>query len=86
MKQQLTETTKDTQAVRSRKLLRFLIVPAALCAGGLLTFVARVHTTKTLAAETRATAAEPDRFSFHSPFERDVIDAVRQDQNAFFPA
>jgi RND family efflux transporter MFP subunit len=59
MKQQLSETTKSAQAVSSKKLLRFLIVPAALCAGGLLTLVARVHTTKTLAAETRATAAEP---------------------------
>ena len=42
-----------------RKLLLFLILPAALCVGGLVTLVARAHTAKVLAAETQATAAEP---------------------------
>jgi RND family efflux transporter MFP subunit len=42
-----------------RKLLLFLILPAALCVGGLVTLVARSHTAKVLAAETQATAAEP---------------------------
>jgi RND family efflux transporter MFP subunit len=42
-----------------KKLALFLILPAVLCAGGVLTLVARIHTTKALAAETKTTAAEP---------------------------
>jgi RND family efflux transporter MFP subunit len=41
------------------RLLAFLILPAALCAGGLVTIVARTHTAKVLAAQTQASAAEP---------------------------
>src|ERR1700758_3387262 len=42
-----------------RRLLLFLILPVALCAGGAVTFVARTHTSKALAAETKAAATEP---------------------------
>ncbi len=41
------------------RLLAFLILPAALCAGGLVTIAARTQTAKALAAETQASAAEP---------------------------
>jgi RND family efflux transporter MFP subunit len=43
---------------RSR-LLAFLILPAALCAGGIVTVLARTQTAKTLAAQTQASTAEP---------------------------
>jgi RND family efflux transporter MFP subunit len=59
MKQQLTETIKRMRNASGKKLLWFMLLPAALCAGGLLTSVARSHTTKALAAETKSTAAEP---------------------------
>lgn len=59
MNQQLDVTTECKRVASGRRLLWFLVLPAVLCAGGLLTFVARDHTTKALAAETRATAAEP---------------------------
>ena len=42
-----------------RKLLLFLVLPAALCAGGLATMFARAHTTKVLAAQTQAAVPEP---------------------------
>ena len=50
-----TTTTKNKRA----RLLWFLILPAVLCAGGLLTVVARTRTAKVLAAESQASAAEP---------------------------
>ena len=42
-----------------RKLFVFLILPAVLCVGGLVTLFARAHSAKVLAAETQAAAAEP---------------------------
>lgn len=59
MNQQSTATIKSARNASGKKLFRFVILPAALCAGGLLTFVARTHTTKALAAETQRAAAEP---------------------------
>jgi multidrug efflux pump subunit AcrA (membrane-fusion protein) len=59
MNQPLHETTQKKQIASSRRLLWFLVLPAALCAGGLFTLVARNHTTKALAAETKGAAAEP---------------------------
>jgi RND family efflux transporter MFP subunit len=59
MNQQSTQATKSVKIASGRRLLWFLILPAALCAGGLLTFVARNQTTKALAAETKGAAAEP---------------------------
>jgi RND family efflux transporter MFP subunit len=53
------ESTSNQQARRRRTLLWFLILPATLCAGGILTFVARAHTATALAAETQADAAYP---------------------------
>ena len=50
--------SKSLQSGR-RKLLVFLVLPAALCAGGLVRFIARAHTAKVLAAETQVAAAEP---------------------------
>jgi RND family efflux transporter MFP subunit len=49
---------KSAKSVR-RKLLVFLILPAALCVGGLVTLFARTHSDKVLAAETQGAAAEP---------------------------
>jgi RND family efflux transporter MFP subunit len=59
MDQQLNVTKENRRLASGRRLLWFLVLPAALCAGGLLTFVARSHTTNALAAETRNTSAEP---------------------------
>jgi RND family efflux transporter MFP subunit len=59
MKQQSTEMTKSAQALSGRRLLWFLILPALLCAGGLLTLAVRARATKALAAETQVAAAEP---------------------------
>jgi RND family efflux transporter MFP subunit len=59
MNQQLNVTTGSKRLASGRRLLWFLVLPASLCAGGLLTLVARNHTTKALAAETRAAATEP---------------------------
>src|SRR5579864_71117 len=59
MNQRLNETTGNKQVASGRRLLWFAILPTALLVGGLLTFSARSHTTKALAAETQRTAAEP---------------------------
>ena len=57
---QSTDRKLDAPAKYSRaRLLWFLILPAALCAGGLLTVAARTHTANVLAAHTQASAAEP---------------------------
>jgi RND family efflux transporter MFP subunit len=56
---QSNETKRERRVPRGKALLWFLILPALLCAGGTLTLVARMRTTKALAAETQATAAEP---------------------------
>ena len=58
MKQQSTEMTQSAQALSARRLLWFLLLPALLCAGGLLTLVVRARATKALAAETQVAAAE----------------------------
>lgn len=59
MKQQSDQTAKNPQSASGRRLLWFLIVPAALCVGGLFTFVVRHHATNVLAAQTHAAAVEP---------------------------
>jgi multidrug efflux pump subunit AcrA (membrane-fusion protein) len=41
------------------RLLAFLILPATLCTGGLVTIAARTQSAKALAAQTQASAAEP---------------------------
>ncbi|HSY03851.1 MAG TPA: efflux RND transporter periplasmic adaptor subunit [Acidobacteriaceae bacterium] len=57
----LLSNTNFSHAVQSgrKKLALFLVVPAVLCIGGSLTLVARMHTTRALAAETKAASAEP---------------------------
>jgi RND family efflux transporter MFP subunit len=59
MNQQSNQPPMGLQASSRRKLLWFLVVPAALCAGGLVTVAARTQTAKVLAAQTQASAAEP---------------------------
>ena len=59
MKQQSTEMTNSAQVLSGRRLLWFLILPALLCTGGLLTLAVRARATKALAAETQVAAAEP---------------------------
>jgi RND family efflux transporter MFP subunit len=59
MNQQSTATINSVRSASGKRLLWFAILPTALFLGGLLTFAARNHTTKALAAETQRTAAEP---------------------------
>ena len=53
------ETPKVCTGNNRAKLLAFLILPAALCAGGLVTLAARTQTAKALASRTQASAAQP---------------------------
>jgi RND family efflux transporter MFP subunit len=56
---QSIEAHHNARVRGGRILLLFLILPAALCAGGLLTLLVRARTAEALAAETRAAVAEP---------------------------
>jgi RND family efflux transporter MFP subunit len=59
MNQQSTATINSVQSASGKRLIWFAILPTALFLGGLLSFGARSHTSKALAAETQRTAAEP---------------------------
>ncbi len=56
---QSIEAHHNARVRGGRILLLFLILPAVLCAGGLLTLLVRARTAEALAAETRAAVAEP---------------------------
>jgi RND family efflux transporter MFP subunit len=59
MTERANQLPNRPQDLSRRRLLWFLLLPAVLCAGGLLSLATRAHTTKALAAETQASAAEP---------------------------
>jgi len=59
MNQRSNQPMIRLQTSRRRKLLWFLVLPVALCAGGVLTLAARMQTAKVLAAQAQASAAEP---------------------------
>jgi RND family efflux transporter MFP subunit len=59
MNHTLNEIPKVCTRNNRAKLLAFLILPAALCAGGLVTLAARMQTAKALASRTQASAAQP---------------------------
>ena len=59
MNQRSNELPKKPGDFSRRTLLWFLVLPVVLCAGGVITMAARARTTKVLAAQTKASVAEP---------------------------
>jgi RND family efflux transporter MFP subunit len=59
MNQRSNQPANEPRAFSRKTLLWFLVIPAVLCVGGLLTMAARARSTKVLAAQTQASAAQP---------------------------